>query len=142
MGSLSVNRLVSDVFLAYDHNKNGVIELERQKADGGLLKKLGSKLANPDERVRSNTSVTSFEDEVTVSTTVRTRHHLFTAADANRDKQLTMDELKFFVSENYDANKNGELESRGWKFWQDKGEKQKFNKDFGERTESYSSISF
>lgn len=142
MGSLSINRVVSDIFLAYDHNKNGVIELERPKAQGGLLSKIGNRLNNPDERVRSNTNVYSSEDEIKVSTHVTTRNHLFIAADANKDKKVTPEELKLFISENYDVNKNGELDSRGWKFWQPKGEKQKFNKDYGERTEAYTSISF
>jgi hypothetical protein len=141
MPGTSIQRIVNDIMLNYDHNKNGVIELERPKATGNMLQRAAERMKNPDERVRSNSTTYSTGDEINISTTVRTQHHLFIAADADNDKKVTRQELLKFV-ETYDTNKNGELDSRGAKVWKAAEELQKFNKDFGERLESYSNISF
>jgi hypothetical protein len=140
MPASSIQRIVTDIMTNYDHNKNGVIDLERPKATGNILQRAAERMKNPDERVRSNSSTYSNGDEITISSTVKTQHQLFVAADANGDKKVTRQELVSFISQNYDANKNGELESRGAKVWKPAEELQKFNKDFGERLESYSNI--
>jgi hypothetical protein len=140
MPSSSIQRIVTDIMTNYDHNKNGSIELERIKPTGNMLQKAAQRAKNPDERVRSSTSSYSIGDELTVNSSVRTQHQLFVAADANGDKKVTRQELVKFISENYDSNKNGELESRGAKVWKPAEELQKFEKDFGERLESYNSF--
>jgi hypothetical protein len=136
----SIQRLVTDIMTNYDHNKSGAIELEPFKTSGNFIQKAAQRAKNPDERVRSSTNSYTIGDELTVNSTVRTQHQLFVAADANGDKKVTRQELVKFISENYDSNKNGELESRGAKVWKPAEELQKFEKDFGERTESYSSF--
>lgn len=142
MSGMNIHRIVSDIFTKYDHNKNGVIELERPQSQGNVLKRIGNSLANPDERVRSSAQTYSKGDELTINSQVYTQHALFVAADANNDKKLTMEELRTFISQNFDANKNGNLESRGAKIWKAKNELEQFNSAYGERLENYSSITF
>lgn len=140
--TLSVNHIVTEAMYKYDHNKNGVIDLKRP--DG-----IWNKLKNPDERVRSKTTVNSYqEDQLTVSTSVYTMRDLFYAADANRDGSVTRDELMAEVKK-FDKDGNGEMGSRGFFGWlkslfnpkgNPKQELDLFNKEFGERMTNYGSV--
>lgn len=137
--SRSVNKLTTDIFVAYDHNKNGVIELERP-AGGSFWQRVGSLLFWRDERVRSVTSTYTLNDELTLTTRVYTRFPLFFAADADHDQRLTMAELHHFIATRYDANGDGTLQARGLTFWREKNEIERFNSDFGERLMTYREI--
>lgn len=137
--SRSVNKLTTDVFVAYDHNKNGVIELERPTG-GSFWRRVGNLLFWRDERVRSVTSTYTLDDELTLTTRVYTRFPLFFAADADHDKRLTIEELRSFIATHYDTNGDGTLQARGLTFWREKNEIERFNSDFGERLMTYREI--
>lgn len=85
-----------------------------------------------DERVRPNANYRA--DQIREGSNVATMQGLFHAADANKDKELTREELVTFVKENYDTNKDGILQA---KFW-GKSEKERFKSDFSERHLYYS----
>ena len=133
---LSVNHIVTEAMYKYDHNKSGVIDLKRP--DG-----IVNRFKNPDERIRSNTTVNSYsDDKLTVSTSVYTMRDLFYAADADRDGKVTRDELMAEVKK-FDKDGNGEMTSRGFWGWLTRKPKQEldlFKKEFGEKTQSYGSI--
>ncbi len=133
---LSVNHIVTEAMYKYDHNKSGVIDLKRP--DG-----IWNKLKNPDERVRSKTDVNSYkEDQLTISTSVYTMRDLFYAADANRDGQVTREELAAEVKK-FDKDGDGQMTSRGFWGWLTRKPKQEldlFNKEFGEKMTNYGSV--
>ncbi len=135
----SVRKLVNDIFVAYDHNRNGQIELERPSG-GSLLSRIGNFLFWRDDRVRSVTSTYTENDQLTVTTRVYTRFPLFFAADADHDKRVTIDELTTFINLNYDTNHDGQLDARGLAFWHEKNELERFNADFGEQLITYRDI--
>ena len=133
----SVNALVAQIMTKYDHNNNGVIDTKRP--DG-----VWNKLKNPDERVRSKTSVgSSFEeDKINISTSVYTMRDLFYHADANRDGKVERDELEKAIKA-YDKDGDGQMGARGFWGWltrKPKGELDVFNKEFGEKLTSYGSV--
>lgn len=133
-----VNKLVTDTFVAYDHNRNGVLELERPSG-GNLFQRIGRFLMWRDERVRSVTTSTRQEDHLTYTTRVYTRFPLFLAADQDHDRRLQMAELRTFIA-SYDKDGDGVLAARGWRFWGAHNEYEAFNADFGERQMSYRDI--
>lgn len=135
--STSVTALVSDYMAKYDHNRNGVIDLKRP--DG-----VWNKLKNPDERVRSKTSVTpGFEqDSINISTSVYTIDRLLYAADKDNSGTVTRDELETAVKK-YDTNNDGQLTSRGFWGWLTRKPQQDldiFKKELGERMSNYGSV--
>lgn len=134
--TLSVNHIVTDAMYKYDHNKNGVIELNRPD---GIM----NRLKNPDERIRSRTDVNSFkEDSLTISTQVYSMRDLMYAADANRDGKVTREELTAQVQK-FDKDGDGQMTARGFWGWLTRKPKQEldfFNKEFGEKTQSFGSI--
>ena len=101
---VNINGLVNDIMYKYDHNKNGVINLQRPEG-------FKEKLKNPDERVRSKTSVNSFGDDLNISTSVYTQRDLFYAADKNNDGEVTREELTDAVKK-FDTNGDGEMTGR------------------------------
>lgn len=133
---MSVNHIVTEAMYKYDHNKSGVIDLKRPE---GIM----NRFKNPDERVRSNTTVNSYsDDQLTVATSVYSMRDLFYAADADRDGKVTRDELRAEVQK-FDKNGDGEMTSRGFWGWLTRKPKQEldlFKKEFGEKTQSYGSI--
>lgn len=133
----SVNALVAQIMTKYDHNSNGVVDLRRPD---GIM----NKLKNPDERVRSKTSVTPGmeKDSINISSSVYTLRDLFFHADANRDGKVDRDELTTAVK-SYDKDNDGSMGARGFWGWltrKPKGEMDIFNKDFGEKLTSYGSV--
>ena len=140
--SISINSMVADIMVKYDHNKNGQIDLKRPEG-------LKEKFLNPDERVRSKTSSyvlpdAEGQDRITISQQVYTMRDLFYAADANRDNAVTREELEASISK-FDENKDQKLDSRGFMGWlkrEAKGERDKFNQDFGEKLTDYNSVTF
>lgn len=135
----SVNKIVTDILIQYDHNKNGTIELERPTG-GGFWRRVGNLLFWRDERVRSVSSTYTLNDELTLTTRVYTQFPLFFAADANQDKQLTGEELHQFIAERYDTDHDGQLDAKGLAFWRAKNEIETFKADFGERLMSYREV--
>ncbi|MFP5502209.1 MAG: hypothetical protein ACLGIN_06950 [Candidatus Sericytochromatia bacterium] len=132
---VSVNAVVADYMAKYDHNRNGVIDLKRP--DGFV-----NRLKNPDERVRSKTSASSFNDELTISTTVYSIDRLLYAADKNADGQVTREEMETAVKE-YDKDKDGQMGFRGFWGWLTRKPRQEgdeFRRELGERTTNYGSI--
>lgn len=153
MGSIGINRLVSDAFIKYDHNLNGVIELEapedvtaisvtQQSQRVESLTVSGKSVSASSKQVetrRIDVDRLDLKSRAKVDERMRydrgyyfTQNHLFAAADANKDKRLTREELHSFIARNYDKNNNGELETTFW-FWEDDGESDKFYNDFDER---------
>jgi hypothetical protein len=132
---VNVNGMVNDIVYKYDHNKNGVVNLTRP--DG-----FWDKVKNPDERVRSKTSVSSFGDELNVSTSVYTQRDLFYAADKNNDGQVTREELTEVVKK-FDTNGDGQMTSRGFWGWLTRKPKQEldlYNDQYKERMTNYGSV--
>lgn len=137
MGTTSVTALVSNYMAKYDHNRNGVIDLKRP--DG-----VWNRLKNPDERVRSKTSVTPGfeEDSINISTSVYTIDRLLYAADKDSSGTVTREELEAAVKK-YDTNNDGQLSTRGFWGWLTRKPKQDgdiFNKELGERMTNYGSV--
>ena len=137
MRSVSINSIVADYMSKYDHNRNGVIDIKRP--DG-----VWNKIKNPDERVRSKTSVTpGFEDDsVNISTSVYTIDRLLYAADKDSSGTVTREELEAAVKK-YDTNNDGQLSTRGFWGWLTRKPKQDgdvFNKELGERMTNYGSV--
>lgn len=137
MGTTSVTALVSDYMAKYDHNRNGVVDLKRP--DG-----MWNRLKNPDERVRSKTSVTpGFEDDsINISTSVYTIDRLLYAADRDNSGTVTREELETAVKK-YDTNNDGQLSTRGFWGWLTRKPKQDgdiFKKELGERMTNYGSV--
>lgn len=137
--SRSVTKMTTDIFLAYDHNKNGQIELERPTGNS-FWQRLGNRLFWRDERVRSVTSTYTLNDELTLTTRVYTRFPLFFAADRDGDKRVTFEELRHFIATQYDLNEDGTLQARGITFWRPKNEIERFNADFGEHLMTYREV--
>jgi hypothetical protein len=132
---VNVNGMVNDIVYKYDHNKNGVVNLKRP--DG-----FWDKVKNPDERVRSKTSVSSFGDELNVSTSVYTQRDLFYAADKNNDGEVTRDELTEVVKK-FDKDGDGQMTSRGFWGWLTRKPKQEldlYNDQYKERMTNYGSV--
>lgn len=136
--SISVSAYVNQTLVKYDHNKNGFIDLKRPD---GII----NKLKNPDERVRSKSSVTpSFDEDKTVNVTsqVYTQRDLFYRADENHDDKVTREELEKVVK-SFDKDGDGQLGFRGFWGWLTRKPKQEgdlFNKAYGEKLTSYSSV--
>lgn len=132
---VNVNGMVNDIVYKYDHNKNGVVNLKRP--DG-----FWDKVKNPDERVRSKTSVSSFGDELNVSTSVYTQRDLFYAADKNNDGEVTREELTEVVKK-FDKDGDGQMTSRGFWGWLTRKPKQEldlYNDQYKERMTNYGSV--
>lgn len=134
-----VQKLVNDIMVAYDHNRNGRVETQRPTGTT-FWQKVGNFLFWRDERVRSLTNTYTDADTLTVTTRVYTRMPLFFAADADQDQQITYAELQAYISQHYDTNGDGVLDARGLAFWREKNELERFNSDFGERLISYRDI--
>lgn len=132
---ISVTGLVNDVMYKYDHNKNGVINLTRPAG-------FWDKMKNPDERVRSKTSVSSFGDDLNVSTSVYTMRDLMYAADKNGNGEVTREELEAVVKP-FDKDGDGTMKSRGFWGWltrKPKLELDYFNEQYKERMTNYGSV--
>lgn len=134
-----VQKLVNDIMVAYDHNRNGRVETQRPTGTG-FWQKVGNFLFWRDERVRSVTNTYTDQDTLSITTRVYTRMPLFFAADADQDQQITYTELSTFISQGYDSNGDGVLDARGLAFWREKNELERFNSDFNERLISYRDI--
>lgn len=130
--SRRVTALVGDIFVAYDHNKNGVLELTRP-SEGHWLRRVGNWLFWQDETTRTTHATYRSERDITQTTRIYTRLPLFFAADADHDRVLTLDELTTFIAERYDQNHDGELSARGLRFWREKNEVERFDADYRER---------
>lgn len=135
--SVSVSSIVADYMSKYDHNRNGVIDIKRP--DG-----VWNKLKNPDERVRSKTSVgpSIDQDKINISSQVYSIDRLLYAADKNADGQVSRDELEAAVKK-YDKDGDGQLGYRGFLDWFKRKPKQEgdiFQQEMGERLVNYSSI--
>jgi hypothetical protein len=132
---VNVNGMVNDILYKYDHNKNGVVNLKRP--DG-----FWDKVKNPDERVRSKTSVNSFGDDLNISTSVYTQRDLFYAADKDGNGSVTRDELTDVVKK-FDKDGDGQMTSRGFWGWLTRKPKQEldlFNDQYKERMINYGSV--
>ena len=132
---VNINGMVNDILYKYDHNKNGVINLKRP--DG-----FWDKVKNPDERVRSKTSVNNFGDDLNISTSVYPPRDLFYAADKNNDGEVTREEMAE-VAKKFDTNGDGQMTSRGFWGWLTRKPKQEldlFNEQFKERLTNYGSV--
>ena len=110
MGSIAINRLVSRIISAYDHNHNGVVELQKP------------------QREVDRREVRHTPDYIEYSTW--TREKLFAAADTNKDQKVTAEELTAQVAK-FDTNGDGKLETRGW-VWNPRKEYEHFEAAFGE----------
>ena len=139
---ISINSMVADIFVKYDHNKNGQIDLKRPEG-------LKEKFLNPDERVRSKTQTYAYpdaegQDRLTISQQVYTMRDLFYASDANRDNVVTREELEASIKK-FDVNQDEKLDTRGFMGMlkrEAKGELDKFNQEFGEKLTDYNSVTF
>jgi EF hand len=132
---VNVNGMVNDILYKYDHNKNGVVNLKRP--DG-----FWDKIKNPDERVRSKTSVSNFGDELNVSTSVYTQRDLFYASDKNNDGEVTREEINEVVKQ-FDKDGDGQMTSRGFWGWLTRKPKQEldlYNDQYKERLTNYGSV--
>lgn len=132
---VNVTGMVNDILYKYDHNKNGVVNLKRP--DG-----FWDKVKNPDERVRSKTSVNSFGDDLNISTSVYTQRDLFYAADKDGNGEVTRDELTAVVSK-FDKDGDGQMTSRGFWGWLTRKPKQEldfYNDQYKERMTNYGSV--
>lgn len=162
MGSVGINKIVNDLFQRYDHNLDGKIQLKPQtyvetwenehrsfrkiddvKINGNTVtttdgvqitvrKESGVKMVRLDERVRPTHGWRA--DEIRAGLQVQTQQGLFHAANANGDNELTQDELRQYISANYDGDKDGRLQE---KFWGG-GEYNNFNSDYKETKIIYS----
>ena len=110
MGSIAINRLVSRIIGAYDHNYNGQVDLKKP------------------EREVQRRETRHTPDYIEYSTW--TRRKLFEAADTNQDQQVTAAELTAQLAK-FDTNGDGNLETRGW-FWKPRKEYEHFEAAFGE----------
>jgi hypothetical protein len=134
-----VQRLVNDIMVAYDHNRNGRVETQRPTGTT-FWQRVGNFLFWRDERVRSVTNTYTDQDTLTITTRVYTRMPLFFAADADQDQSITYAELQAFIAKGYDTDNDGVLSARGLAFWREKNEIERFNADFNERLISYRDI--
>lgn len=136
--SISVPSYVNQTLVKYDHNQNGVIDLKRPD---GIM----NKLKNPDERVRSKSSVTpSFDPDktVNVSSQAYTQRDLFYRADENHDDKVTREEIEKVVK-SFDKDNDDKLGFRGFWGWLTRKPKQEgdlFNKEYGEKLTNFSSV--
>ena len=135
-GGMNIQALAADIMSKYDHNNNGVIDIQKTSKSG-----LG-KFFEQSETTRSNTNVYG-SDTVNVSSARYSSESLFRAADRNNDQKVTRDELEAVIK-TFDKNNDGELGSENVfkRIVGKKGELQNFNNNFGERLVNYSNVSF
>lgn len=118
MGSIAINKLVSRIINAYDHNHNRQVDLKK-----------------PEPELERRETVHG-QDYIQYSTW--TRKKLFEAADTNQDQVVTAEELTAQIKK-YDTNGDGKLETRGW-VWNPKKEYEHFEAAFGEDLVSQTTI--
>lgn len=135
-GGMNIQALAADIMAKYDHNKNGVIDI--QKSSKSTL----GKIFEQSETTRSNTNVYG-TDSINVSSTRYSSETLFRAADRNGDMKVTRDELESTIKM-FDKNNDNMLESESIfkRLTGKKGELQDFNRNFGEKLVDFSNVSF
>ena len=130
---VKVEKLLAEVLMKYDHNRNGVIELRKP---AGFL----PPFLRPDERLRQETTRVAEKDRngrvirVVYTTHTYTRRDMFYSADTNRDDVVTRQELQALVA-SFDKDQDGELTRRGvwgWVTRKEKGEHDRLNDQYGE----------
>lgn len=126
--SVPISRIVDRIFQDYDHNQNGVIDL-KGPGKGNVFQRIRDEIRNPDEGYRMD----DYQGGGMVAQPPRVFHHLklFHEADTNGDMKVTREELTAVVSR-FDKDGDGKLSTRGLAFWEPKGEKQHFERAFGE----------
>lgn len=137
MGSgFNIQAIAADIMSKYDHNNNGVIDL--QKTSNSKVGRFFEQI----ETRRTDTDVYG-TDNVNVSTMSYSQEKLFRAADKNNDMRVTREELIDTIK-TFDKNNDGELSNENIfkRITGKKGEYQHFDKNFGETLSNYSHVRF
>ena len=123
--SNSIQAIVKDTMSLYDHNRNGVIDLNKTGRD--------------DETIRTETHVRGAGGrgggDVWTETRAYSDRKLFEAADAKHDGKVTPQELEQFIRK-FDTDNDGKLSHRGffgWLLGKPKQEGDKFDDQYGEK---------
>lgn len=114
---VAISALAHQIIRQYDHNRDGVISLRGQSP----------------ENERYERHVLPGRDYDTITLTRYKRDALFAKADADRNGQVTADEIVALLKL-FDTDQDGVLKNSG-PFWNRKGELRNFEKAYGEQSE-------
>jgi hypothetical protein len=124
VASRTVRTLSFKIMRNYDHNTNGQIDYRTTNT-------FWKSLIGRNESERRQSSYSSANQEATFR--VWTYAQLFLAADRDRDGIATQDEIATFITEAYDKDHDGILQTRGWwRFWKDPEEWEFFKREMKE----------
>lgn len=127
VSSRTVRTLSFKIMRNYDHNNNGQIDYRSTNT-------FWKSLIGRNESERRLTSYSSSRQEAIFR--VWTYAQLFLAADSDRDGITTREEIEGFITEAYDKNNDGILQTRGWwRFWREPEEWEFFKREMKEDSE-------
>ena len=124
VASRTVRTISFKIMRNYDHNTNGQIDYRSTNT-------FWKSLIGRNESERRHTSYSSINQEATFR--VWTYAQLFLAADSDRDGVATQEEIASFITEAYDKDNDGILQTRGWwRFWREPEEGEFFKREMKE----------
>lgn len=124
VSSRTVRTISFKILRNYDHNTNGQIDFRSTDT-------FWKSLIGRNESERRQTSYSSVHQEATFR--VWTYAQLFLAADTDRDGIATQEEIATFITEAYDKDRDGILQTRGWwRFWREPEEWEFFKREMKE----------